>query len=102
MKRRSFFKVIVGGLVAAAGPQIFVPKLIKPIWKPPPHTFGKWIYPVINNMPVTLEHLIAVQPMSEPRAAMFYLDLKQDLVQRRPLRECVLDIFARSNAFIKI
>lgn len=34
MNRRYFFKSLASGLVAAATPTLFLPKLIKPVWRP--------------------------------------------------------------------
>jgi hypothetical protein len=34
MNRRYFFRSLASGLVAATAPQLFLPKLIKPAWKP--------------------------------------------------------------------
>lgn len=40
MNRRNFFRSLASGLIVAAAPQIFLPKLVKPVWKP----FGR-LYP---------------------------------------------------------
>lgn len=34
MNRRGFFEQLASGLLVAAAPTIFVPKLISPVWKP--------------------------------------------------------------------
>jgi len=34
LDRRYFFKALASGLVAAVSPELFLPKLIKPAWKP--------------------------------------------------------------------
>jgi hypothetical protein len=34
MNRRYFFQALASGLVAASSPGLFLPKLIKPAWKP--------------------------------------------------------------------
>lgn len=36
MNRRSFFQQLASGLVVGAAPSLFVPKLIKPVWKRTP------------------------------------------------------------------
>lgn len=44
MNRRKFFKQLASGLLVASAPSIFVPKLIKPVWKVPVHRINPdWI-----------------------------------------------------------
>lgn len=45
MNRRYFFKQLASGLVAAAAPALFLPKLIKPQWKAPPKSWVRFIDP---------------------------------------------------------
>jgi hypothetical protein len=35
MKRRYFFQQLASGLIAAAAPALFLPKLVKPQWRAP-------------------------------------------------------------------
>ncbi len=39
MNRRYFFRTLASGLAIAAAPDLFLPKLIKPVWKPAAKTF---------------------------------------------------------------
>lgn len=98
MNRRSFFKILASGLVVATSPQIFIPKIIKPVWKPLPTVlmprpglgpFDRWIFPVIANMSETdvIDQLITIQPMSVPSGELLYMDLKYGPARRRPFWE---------------
>ncbi len=40
MNRRYFFRTLASGLAIAAAPDLFLPKLIKPVWKPAPFRFA--------------------------------------------------------------
>jgi|PlaIllAssembly_1097288.scaffolds.fasta_scaffold632749_2 hypothetical protein len=95
MNRRGFFKILASGLVIATGPTIFIPKIIKPVWKPlvvPRASIGnfdRWIFPIIANMSETdvIDQLVKVQPMSLPTGATFYMDFKYGPPRRRPFLE---------------
>jgi hypothetical protein len=100
MNRRSFFKILASGLVIATGPQIFIPKIIKPVWKPlpilPPHgslgSFDRWIFPIIANMSETdvIDQLVQVQPMNQPTGAALYMDIVYGPPRRRRFWESLL------------
>lgn len=78
MNRRSFLARLVAGSVL--GP--YLPKIVRPIppaVTTPTQTFGKFIFPVIRNMPsaFALDELVSVQPMAAPRATVMYMDFKR-------------------------
>lgn len=46
MNRRYFFKGLASGLVAACSPGLFLPKIIKPVWRAPRLEQGEALDPV--------------------------------------------------------
>lgn len=61
-------------------------------------SFGKWVFPVIANMPEVdiMQALVQVQPMQVPAAQVFYMDLVvgPEGVRRHPERRYGVDLAA--------
>lgn len=56
MNRRYFFRQLASGLVAAAAPSLFLPKLIKPGWKARPKFQYCWIFEPRHRASIAREH----------------------------------------------
>jgi hypothetical protein len=106
MNRRLFFKKLTGVIIAASAPTIFLPKLIKPVWKVPyehpsvtlvknsinnPEAFAAYIYPVLKNALSQYQTLDLIYDDYETEnCPSIPMDLYYGPMPRKNREECII------------